>query len=138
MKKQILFFLFGIFLTAANYAQGYKGEQGPSEEERTKKIVDDLSRKIKLSSSKKDSLKVVLTNFFEDMRVYGKQGDKNIVEGLEKIRDDKVKKILPVADDFNAFLKIIEDLKNRKQPMKRHEVMQNSGREKGGFEGSGY
>ncbi len=121
MQKSILILFLSILLNFSLYAQPEKKHQPPSGDEMAKNILNDLANKIQLSSSKKDSINKVLVAFFDDDKAYNKNGDKTIMEGLEKVRDEKIKKILTAPGDYNTYLKIIEDMKNRKPPHNRPE-----------------
>ena len=138
MQKSILILFLSILLNFSLYAQPEKKHQPPSGDEMAKNILNDLANKIQLSSSKKDSINKVLVAFFDDGKAYNKNGDKTIMEGLEKVRDEKIKKILTAPGDYNTYLKIIEDMKNRKPPQHRPEGGPGNGGRQGGPKNEGF
>lgn len=138
MKKSIIALIINLILTTCVFAQHDNNQQPPSADEMAKKIVKELSLKVNLSQIKKDSITNALIAFFDDEKVYGKQGDKKIIDGLEKVRDEKVKKILPDANAFTAYSKIMEEMKNRKPPQHKPEGGPGNGGRQGGPKNEGF
>lgn len=77
------------------------------------KTISELEEKVSLSPAVRDSVKVVLVNFFTSMEENRKSNARVDIQELEAKRDEKVKKIL-TDEQYQIYLNLMEEHKPKR------------------------
>ncbi|MEI6765055.1 MAG: hypothetical protein WCM76_05395 [Bacteroidota bacterium] len=111
MKRLIA--VISMLITIMPLVNGQNRDEGtmPTSEERSKKIAGKLAQKLVLNKSEKDSVQVIFSDFFDNLKIYHSAGDEKIVMALEKTRDDKMKILLKTSLKFEEYTSYMQDLK---------------------------
>lgn len=123
MKRKLFFFLL-LFATCLGSNAQDKSKKELTPEERSKETVDYLAKKISMTRGQKDSLNTAFLQFIDDIQKYNAQGNPQIMDFLNRSRDDKIKKILHDDRKFELYLIFLADLKKQReenQDQQRHQ-----------------
>jgi hypothetical protein len=117
MSRIILLFVISIILAPVINAQNYEDIKMPAPEEQARKTVEDLIKKIPMTVAKKDSAVEIFSEFFNNMETYRTDGNKDLIQYIEKVRDDKIKNLLKNDLQYVTYTKFLLDLKARREKM---------------------
>jgi len=117
MKRVILLLILYIILVPVINAQNQEDFKMPAPEEQAKKTVEDLIKKIPMTAVKKDSAIAIFSEFFNNMETYRTDGNKDLIQYIEKVRDDKMKSLLKNDEQYVTYTKFLLDLKARREKM---------------------
>lgn len=115
MKK--LYLLAAILvLSFSSFAQrSHKLEDTRAPERKALETVDQLVEKIQLmSDNQKDSLFTVMKFYFEDLFTYRKSKRENLIDGIVKLRDEQVSKILRPSQ-YKEYYQFMEEARIAEQ-----------------------
>jgi len=117
MKRISLLFMLYIILVPVIHAQNHEDFKMPVPEEQARKTVEDLINKIPMTASKKDSAIEIFSEFFNNMETYRTDGNKELIQYIEKVRDDKMKSLLKNDEQYVTYTKFLLDLKAQREKM---------------------
>lgn len=106
-------------------AQNHQREK-PSIEERVKKTINVIEKKIDLNESQLDVIKSAFIEFFEkaDLEMQtGNRPEKSVMETHENDRDSKIKKVL-TEQQYEVYLKISCQLRPKPEGKKQEKGQQ--------------
>ncbi len=120
--KRLIIITIMLVITGSMYAQNNRNFQIPSPEEHAKKTVEELAKKIPLTSTQKDSSILVFTEFFTNMYTYRTDGNKDLIQYIEKTRNNKMKALLKNEEQYTAYLKFLQDQKTQHEKAGRPDM----------------
>ncbi len=123
MKNQSLLFLVIIFFSLSFPAQSQQSQkqmrqqqvsmEDMSSADRSKIFVDRISPKLDLTKNQKDSLTLIFTRFIDDVQKYKAENTPQIVDYMQKKRDENVKLLLRDDKKYEKYLQVLDDMKNQ-------------------------
>lgn len=118
MKTCIKLFAMSIIIAGFTYVsiaqqpqqrqQQQQRKDPPSIEQRVKRVIKILSKKIELSDTEKENIETAFTDFYEkvDQELNsGERPERSVMEAYEKDRDDKIKLVLS-EEKYEDYLRM--------------------------------
>jgi len=123
MKNQSLLFFVIIFFSLSFPAQSQQSQkqmrqqqvsmEDMSSADRSKIFVDRIAPKLDLTKNQKDSLTLIFTRFIDDVQKYKAENTPQIVDYMQKKRDENVKLLLRDDKKYEKYLQVLDDMKNQ-------------------------
>ena len=126
MKKILVsgfFFFLCLTFSLAQYQQP-RQQQPPQQQqakpgevtsaERAKSFIDHIAPKLTMTKGQKDSLTIIFTQFIDDVAKYRAENNGKVISYMEKVRDDKVKKMFHDDVKFEKYMSVMDDIKNKR------------------------
>lgn len=111
--KQLIVCLIGMMMISAGYAQMPKGgRQQMDPQKMSERTAEKISTELGLSKAKKDSVQIIFYSFYVNVKEVGR-ANSEMIKVLEYERDLKMERLL-TAEQYNEYLKIMEEMKKRR------------------------